>query len=39
MIAVGHPGPVEELPESLRARETPSGRDPVPAFTFEGRFA
>jgi len=38
MIAVGHPGPAEALPESLRAREAPSGRDPVSAFAFEGGF-
>jgi nitroreductase len=29
MVAVGHPGRVEELPEKLRARETPSDRLPL----------
>ncbi|HZY02541.1 MAG TPA: nitroreductase family protein [Anaeromyxobacteraceae bacterium] len=38
MIAVGHPGRVEDLPEKLRARESPSGREPVSAFAFEGGF-
>jgi len=38
MIALGHPGRAEELPEGLRAREQPSGREPVTAFAFEGRF-
>jgi nitroreductase len=38
MVAVGSPGRVEELPENLRARETPSGREPVAAFAFEGAF-
>ncbi len=36
MIAVGHPGRVEDLPERLRAREVPSGREPVEAFAAEG---
>lgn len=39
MIAVGHPGDVAELPDKLRSREVPSGREPVSAFAFEGRFA
>jgi nitroreductase len=39
MIAAGHPGRVDELPEKLRAREVPSGREPVAAFAAEGRFA
>jgi nitroreductase len=38
MIALGRPGRVEELPEKLREREVPSGRDPVSAFAHEGRF-
>jgi len=38
MVAVGHPGRVEDLPERLRPREAPSGREPVAAFAFEGRF-
>jgi nitroreductase len=39
MIAVGHPGSLDELPERYRAREQPSGREPVSAFSFEGRFS
>jgi nitroreductase len=38
MCALGYPGPLENLPEEMRARETPSGRKPVSAFAFEGRF-
>jgi nitroreductase len=38
MIAVGRPGEIEELPEELRPRETPSGRNPVEAFSCEGPF-
>jgi nitroreductase len=38
MIAIGHPGPVEELPERLRAREVPSDRLPLEAVAVEGRF-
>jgi len=36
VIAVGHPGRVEGLPERLRAREQPSERLPVEAIAFEG---
>ena len=38
MIAVGHPGRVEELPEKLREREQPSDRLPLEALSVEGRF-
>jgi nitroreductase len=38
MIAVGHPGRVEDLTESQRAREKPSTRMPITDFIFEGRF-
>jgi nitroreductase len=38
MIAVGHPGRVEDLPEKLRAREQPSDRLPLDALAVEGRF-
>lgn len=38
MIAVGHPGRVEDLPEVFRAREVPSDRKPVESFAFEGAF-
>ena len=39
MVAVGRPGSVENLPEELREREVPSGRNEVSSFTCEGRFA
>ena len=38
MCALGYPGPLENLPEDMRAREVPSGRNPVTEFAFEGRF-
>lgn len=38
VVAVGRPGRVEELPEKLRPREEPNGRNPVSSFAFEGRF-
>jgi nitroreductase len=37
MVAVGHPGRLEELPERFRPREAPSDRRPVEDFAFEGR--
>jgi nitroreductase len=37
MIAVGHPGPVEVLPEALRERElAPRERKPLDSLVFEG---
>jgi len=39
IIAVGYPGDIEELPESLRAREAPSDRKKHEEIAFEGRFA
>jgi nitroreductase len=36
-IAIGRPTGAETLPESYRAREVPSGRQPVDSFVFEGR--
>jgi nitroreductase len=39
IIAVGYPGDIEELPESLRAREAPSDRKKHTEIAFEGRFA
>ena len=36
MAAVGRPGPIEKLPESLREREVPSGRKPVSELAFRG---
>jgi nitroreductase len=38
MVAVGRPGRREDLPESLREREVPSGRKPIGEFAFEGEF-
>lgn len=39
MIAVGQRGELEVLPPELRAREVPSGRNPVGHFAGEGPFA
>jgi nitroreductase len=38
MCAIGHPGPIENLPESFRPSETPSPRKKVEEFAFEGEF-
>ena len=38
MCAIGHPGPLENLPEPLRERETPSPRKKVEEFAFEGQW-
>lgn len=38
MIAVGFPGPVENLPQDLRAREVPSDRKKISEFISEGVF-
>jgi nitroreductase len=38
MIALGHPGRIEDLPERYRARDVKSGRKPVREFAFEGAF-
>ncbi len=37
MIAVGHPGPIEELPEPLRERERPSDRKSIAVLAYPGR--
>jgi nitroreductase len=37
-VAIGAIGDPAELPESYRAREAPSGRNPQSQFTFRGRF-
>lgn len=37
-IAVGRMGDPADLPEKLRAKETPSGRNPQTSFAFHGRF-
>jgi hypothetical protein len=39
MIALGHPGSPDDLPESLREREAPSGRKPIREIICEGPFA
>ena len=39
MIAVGHPGALETLPEALRDKEqAPRSRKPLAQFVFEGRW-
>lgn len=38
MIAIGKHGKVEDLPEALRPRETPSDRKPLENLVFEGNF-
>ena len=37
-VAIGAIGDPAELPENYRAREVPSGRNPVAQFAFSGRF-
>ncbi len=37
-IAIGRQGDKAQLPEAMQARETPSGRNPLSAFVFEGEF-
>lgn len=39
MIAVGHPGRIEDLPERYRARETPSDRLPMMSLIHEGKYS
>lgn len=38
MIAIGHRGAIEDLPEPYRPREIPSPRNPQRTFVFEGGF-
>ena len=38
IIAVGKPGKMEDLPEPLRARETPNDRKPLEEIISEGKF-
>lgn len=38
MIAIGHPGDPDDLPEKLRAIEQPSQRKPIAELTREGAF-
>jgi nitroreductase len=37
-IAVGRPTDASGLEEPYRSRETPSGRNPLTSFVFEGQF-
>lgn len=39
LIAVGHPGEREDLPDSLREREAPNARKALSEIAFEGSFA
>jgi len=39
MIAVGQPGVLEDLPETLRAHEKISDRKPLEEMVFEGKFS
>jgi nitroreductase len=39
MIAIGRPGDPNQLPQELRDREVPSGRNPITQFVREGVFA
>lgn len=39
MIAVGHHGNVDSLPQELQQREVPSGRKPIGEISCEGPFA
>ncbi|MHC4837778.1 MAG: nitroreductase family protein [Planctomycetota bacterium] len=36
-FVIGHPGPVDALPEAYREREAPSARKPLAEVAFEGR--
>ena len=38
MMALGHPGKLEDLPERYRAREVKSMRRPIKESVFEGKF-
>ncbi|MBL7546132.1 MAG: nitroreductase family protein [Bdellovibrionaceae bacterium] len=38
MVAVGKPGNIENLPEALQARETPSHRKPLEELVSHGKF-
>ncbi len=39
VIAVGHPGPAEILPEALQSREAPSPRKPIEELAHRAKFA
>jgi nitroreductase len=36
MVAVGHPGKLEDIPEEMRAKESPSGRKKLDQIMFHG---
>lgn len=38
MIAVGRPGPIDNIPQEMRGGEAPSGRRKIAEFAFEGAF-
>ncbi|MCO6436233.1 MAG: nitroreductase family protein [Phycisphaerae bacterium] len=38
MVAIGRPGDPADLPENLREREQPTGRNPIKKFVREGKF-
>ena len=38
MFAIGKHGKIEDLPENLRADETPNDRKPLEEIIFEGKF-
>ena len=38
MCAIGYPGPLDALPETLRARDVPSGRKGLDEIALEGAF-
>lgn len=38
MVAAGHPGAVDDLPEPYRGREAPNDRKPIDELAFEGTF-
>ena len=39
MIAIGKPGKIEDLPEFIRAGETPNDRKPLKEMIFKGKFS
>lgn len=39
MCAIGRPGNINDLPQELQKRETPSDRKPIKEFVFQGTFA
>ncbi|MDP3276958.1 MAG: nitroreductase family protein [Deltaproteobacteria bacterium] len=39
VVALGHPGDINDLPDFLQAREIPNGRNKTETFSLEGSFA